>query len=313
MSNQLIRSPSYPSLSLEAAVKAVRKIDEKYRTAAVDRKDAAGLIGFSSLSGPANKALAALAAYGLVERAGKGDMRVTELARAILYPDTDSEKLAQLQAAASAPPLFQKIRERFPDLAIPPKDGLINYLNREGFNPSVVNRAANAFLDTAAYLEKERASDSHGRDSDGSAESPVSGASENAPDRPAARIGDLVQWESQGAWQLEEPRRVCSISGDGHWAFLEGSNTGVPMAELIVEEAAPRPSPPTAPPVVPLAAVEDHSEIEWLRSRIGTKTSVRLMVTGDLGATEVKRLIRVLDTQREFLEEDAGKQTDNNA
>src|SRR5690349_237159 len=77
MSNALepaVRSPSYPVWSLSDAVTAVGKIEAQYRMSKVDREVAAKIIGYSGLSGPANKALAALGQYGLVERAGKGEM-----------------------------------------------------------------------------------------------------------------------------------------------------------------------------------------------------------------------------------------------
>src|SRR5260370_6602616 len=48
--------------------------------------------------------------------------------------------------------------------------------------------------------------------------------------------GDLVQWTSDGVDQFETPRRVQSVHRrDGkEWAFVEGTNTGVPLSELTV-------------------------------------------------------------------------------
>ena len=108
---QPIRSPSYPSMSLADAVDAVKKIEHNYRTSRVDRVAAAKLMGYSSLSGPANKALAALAQYGLVERAGKGEMRVSSRATAILHPDNPSERMENLRLAAFEPSLFRDLHK----------------------------------------------------------------------------------------------------------------------------------------------------------------------------------------------------------
>ena len=71
--------------------------------------------------------------------------------------------------------------------------------------------------------------------------------------------GDLVQWTSGGVDQFETPRRVQSVHRrDGkEWAFVEGTNTGVPLSELTVvtpkSDAASRPSPtaPSGPIAVP--------------------------------------------------------------
>jgi hypothetical protein len=46
------------------------------------------------------------------------------------------------------------------------------------------------------------------------------------------RVGDHVQWTSQGVAQFAPPRRVTSVSPDGQWAFVEGSGTGLPVGQL---------------------------------------------------------------------------------
>lgn len=46
------------------------------------------------------------------------------------------------------------------------------------------------------------------------------------------KVGDSVQWTSQGADQFVEPKKITSISNDGKFAFVEGSNTGIPIKEL---------------------------------------------------------------------------------
>jgi adenylate kinase family enzyme len=54
---------------------------------------------------------------------------------------------------------------------------------------------------------------------------------------PSVAVGDEVQWTSGGTDQFTEPRKVTWLSPDGRWATVEGSNTGVPAAELT--KAAP--------------------------------------------------------------------------
>jgi len=58
------------------------------------------------------------------------------------------------------------------------------------------------------------------------------------------KIGDFVQWESQGILQFREPKRVKGFSDDGEFVFVDGSNTGIPIAEVNIDEASatlPRP------------------------------------------------------------------------
>ena len=54
------------------------------------------------------------------------------------------------------------------------------------------------------------------------------------------KVGDKVQWTSQGTDQFTEPRKIKSISEDGQYAFVEGSDTGIPVKELSVTEFTPK-------------------------------------------------------------------------
>lgn len=241
MNKKPIRSPSYPSMALADAVAAVSKIESEYVGSAVDREIAARLIGYTSLSGPANKALAALASYGLVERAGKGMLKVSARARAILHPNSEDEKTQGLLAAALEPRLFKDIKERFPDIAVPPEAVIINYLRREEFNPSAVRPAAKAFLETVQFVGSLSATDSHGPAED-------EGATSDLPDDTFghASVGDFIQWESQGALQFEKPRRVRWVSADGTHLAVEGSDKGIPMSQVTIEASHPVTEAPPA-------------------------------------------------------------------
>lgn len=244
-----IRSPSYPSYGLAEAIGQVRKIEAQYRLSPVDRVEGAKLIGYSSLSGPAAQALSALANYGLVERAGKGEMRVTALAQAILHPNTEDEKRKALRRAAFEPGLFREFQERWPNIT-PPEDGIVTYLNRQGFNQTATKPAARAYLQTLAFLEEAGATESHGAMPPADAESSPPDAAGN-PEPPAgyggAHVGDLVQWESGGALRFEKPLRVRWVSDDGKWVAVDGSDTGIPMNEVLVQQDTGTTAPPIPP------------------------------------------------------------------
>lgn len=270
MSVKPIQSPSYPALSLEESIRHVAKIEGTYRLSAADRGDAARLIGYSGLSGPANQTLAALASYGLVERAGKGMMRVTPLAVSILHPKSDEEKRAALVAAATAPTLFQEIRDQFPDLPVPPEAGIITHLNRAGFNPSAVPKAAKAFLSTARYVQELLTADNS------TPATPKRFEPSLPNDRHGrASVGDLVQWESAGVLQFDSPRRVRWVSDDGAWLAVEGSDTGIPMDQVTVEAPA-KPTAPHVPPAAPAIAADAAS------AKVGQRKAVFPVSEGDV-------------------------------
>jgi hypothetical protein len=50
------------------------------------------------------------------------------------------------------------------------------------------------------------------------------------------QIGDHVQWESNGQIQFEA-KRIRGFSPDGLWAFVDGSDTGLPIEELTIVNA----------------------------------------------------------------------------
>lgn len=238
-----IKSPNYPSIGLAVAIDSVAKIESQYRSSPAAREDAAKLLGYSSLSGPATKSLGALASFGLTEKAGKGMIRVTPLARAILHPGSESERIESTIKAGLTPQLFSDIREQFSDIPVPPESGVVTFLNRAGFNPTAVPKAARAFLNTAEMLERLEVSESRRNTEIADAELESSDQKSGG-----ASVGDFIQWESQGALQFETPRRVRWVSDDGSQLAVEGSDTGIPMSQAIVQDA---PSTVTPPPQSP--------------------------------------------------------------
>lgn len=248
-----VRSPKYPNFSLRQAVKQAEKIFRADRRNTINRADAVAHMGYSGLSGPADKSLATLVQYGLLERVGKGEVRVSNTMFEILHPEGPQQRAEALAKAAYSPEVFKAIRARFPEGASP--ESLRSFLVREDFMDRAIDPIMKAFTDTAAYLKQEGASDSGGGAIFGEAESELpDDADEDVSVYGGAGVGDLVQWESQGALQLEKPTRVRAVSPDGLWVALEGSTTGIPMDQVIVQERAAA-SPP-APPRFPMEQVK---------------------------------------------------------
>jgi hypothetical protein len=58
----------------------------------------------------------------------------------------------------------------------------------------------------------------------------------------AAKVGDLIQWTSQGQDQFKEPRAIVGVSDDREWLWVADSTTGIPMSEIqVVGEAIVHP------------------------------------------------------------------------
>ncbi len=237
------KSPKYPNFSLKKAVKYAGAIFTADRRNPIDRSVLAKHMGYSSLSGAADKAIGSMMQYGLIEKVGKGEVRVSQLAVDILHPDNPASGKTALARAAFSPPLFKTLKARFTDDQFS-TDALRSYLMREGFLERAISPVSSAYSETVAFLKQEKATESGGApdetDDDEQDETIFGGAA----------VGDLIQWESTGVLQLPEPRRVRAVSDDEQWVFVDGSETGIPMTEVIVEEKGGKAE--VKPPVLPI-------------------------------------------------------------
>ena len=97
-----MRSPNFPGISLEKAVKAVEQIYHNNRQTVIMREDAAKDLGYSGLTGRSLKILGALNQYDLIENVQKGQMRITDTARDIITGYPDDVRVEALHKAGNA-------------------------------------------------------------------------------------------------------------------------------------------------------------------------------------------------------------------
>ena len=276
-----VRSPSYPSYSLEDAIQNARKVFDADRRNPVAREVAAKHLGYSSLNGAADKALATMIQYGLFEKVAKGEVRVSQTAVDILYPDYPDQKGKALHESAFSPPLFKTLHSRFSD-SVPSNDALRAYLLRENFNDRAVGPIITAYSKTCALLEQENAAESVGNsihdaeESDLSNEN-VSSDSDSGHTFGGVKVGDHIQWLSQDTFQFKHPKRVRMVSEDNQWVAVEGSETGIPMSEVIVESIATKTS--TASPKFPISSPKGTSTTSENRTKTDTFTTIHGDIT----------------------------------
>ncbi|UYH54299.1 hypothetical protein N6L26_09565 [Qipengyuania sp. SS22] len=168
-----MRSPNFPAMTLEDAVKAVESIYGKNRKAVIMREDAAKDIGYTGLTGRSMQVLGALVQYDLLENTSKGECRVTQIAEDILHGIPEEKKKEALHKAGHAPALFQAVFDRF-EGAIPGENAVRSFLIQSGFTNDGAEKALKNFLATNRYLEMNGVAESYG--------SEVSAASASTPD-----------------------------------------------------------------------------------------------------------------------------------
>lgn len=245
------RSPNHPYLDLESAIGKTRELYAKFKCVPAPLLNACKTMGYNSVYSTSNQAVAALKAYGLIDVTGIGHNRkvaVSHVGERIVRGAPDSGRL--VQAAALAPFINQEVYDHF-DGALPHDEILEQYLvweREEGtrFNQEVVHEFISKLRSTLKFAgleKKEQESAENELDTSNNTSSPSSS-------RREINVGAFVQWTSQGIAQFKNPRKVVGISDDGAWAFVEGSQTGVPVSELtLVENSKPPVSP--NPPINP--------------------------------------------------------------
>lgn len=148
-----VRSPNYPALSLPEAVDKVAMIYRANHTHAAPREVIAKAMGYAGLNGASATAISALHKYGLLEKVGAEEIRVSERAMQILHPNSAAEKAEAVRSAAGAPPLFAELAERFPG-KMPNDDIFRNYLIRKGFAPAALTAVISAYRETSDMVER---------------------------------------------------------------------------------------------------------------------------------------------------------------
>ncbi|MBU6357915.1 MAG: hypothetical protein KJS79_14465 [Rhodospirillales bacterium] len=173
-----IRSPNYPSVSLKQAIVLIEKIHKANRTNVISREVAAEAMGYSGLTGRSLKIIASLIQFGLLAKAGSGDVKVTPTAVDILHGD-ENDRLAAIKKAGLSPQLFRDIHERFPE-GIPSQNAIRSYLVKQEFADVAIGPAITAFIETYDTLEGIRESENHDTEAEGGTNPPEAAKIETA-------------------------------------------------------------------------------------------------------------------------------------
>jgi hypothetical protein len=149
-----IRSPNYPALSLPIALEAADKLWKAEKRTSVSNEAAALALGFKSLSGPARVAIATMRQYGLIDKAEKGHLQLSDLAMSALHGDANQKGHALAEAAVN-PSLFGELAKTHLEAS---ENAIRSHLlTKKGFAEDGARKAAKAFRET---ITSARTSDS---------------------------------------------------------------------------------------------------------------------------------------------------------
>lgn len=218
------RGPSYPYVDLEQGVLLARKLyDFAKRSPAPVDSVITDAWNYSATSSSGQKVLAALKAFDLIEEAPGNNgktIKLTNRAIRILLDDPSSpERIKAVKEAAVSPKWYEYCwRTWGPEM---PPSMRSNLLIEHGFVDTTVDSFLRDYKKSIAFagLKGEQ--------------EPKDMAESNVVSTEEWKVGDLVQWESQGVWQFPTPKRIREFSEEKDYAFVEGSNTGIPVDQLL--------------------------------------------------------------------------------
>ena len=285
------RGSSYPFISLKEAILRTQTFFDQEGKNAAPVAAAIEHWGYGAKSSGGRQTVAAMLQYGLMRDEGSSDNRrlsLTKLGLDILLTEKDSASYREaLKISARSPRLFREIFQKYPEPPLPSDTTLRHFLIAEkDVTPGAVASVIKNFRDNLAFSGLS-----------GPASLPLNDAKPSQPEPP--KIGDFIQWESDGALQFDLPRRVRAVQGVD-WVFIDGSNAGIPISEISVEtrSEAPKAQPPILPEEQPVR------EREWIRGPLSKEISYRILVNGDLTPREIGKLIKILEAQKTVLSDD---------
>jgi len=266
------------------------------------------------------KVIAALKSFGLIEDSGRNAMRkvtLTDRAYRIIHGVKNTpEFLRDIQDCAMQPNIYRHIWETYGPVHLMPDDSVVGshlILDRK-FNEGAIAGFLQDYKSTMTYANLDSGISDQGDDHDaedrGEQSDEDQGNDKNPHKFGGANIGDLIQWESNGALQFATPLKIRQIfepdANGVTWVFVEGSDTGIDMSEVIVESAS-HVAPRMIPPTLPLA--EDQgvkkNEKEFLSGNMSKTSKFRLLTEGDFDSKALGRMISMLTMQKEIWDDEA--------
>jgi hypothetical protein len=247
------RSPAYPGINLAQAIKRADEFYQEERRNPASFNAASAHWGYKPTSSGALVTAAALKNFGLLTEldsgAGGRTFKISDLGMKIVAdkrPES-SERDAAIRQAALSPKIHRELWRKY-NGNLPSDTELAHRLLWDwNFNENVIPVFVKQFRDTIAFaklVESDKVS--------------LGDEDKHEDEKPnKVKIGDYVQWESRGMHQFREPKRVSGFSEDGQILFVDGSLTGIPVAEVSVEDAPV--NAPIPPVVIPARGVIRNS------------------------------------------------------
>ncbi len=257
------RSPSFPFIPLEAAIKRLQEFETKFGRHPSPAKHTGSAWGMKGWTSQAQQTLAALKAYGLVEYTGSADdltASISDDGRTYLRAQQEIVKLSVLKRLALKPKVIARYFAEWGADRPPDPICLDRLVLKDGFNEAGARLFLSVYDSTIAFAGLSSSDTVADTDEEGEDE---------APPPPRANVGDYVLVEVNGALVFKQPKRVEEIlEKDGEeWIFVEGESAAVRMEQVSVQ-APPAVVKSATPTVPPIRSMAPTLPADWSEERL---------------------------------------------
>ena len=263
--------------------------------------------GYSDKSSGGFQTVAALKSYGLLEDEGANDdrsVKLTARARQYFQTEIDADKIELCSGFASRPTLMAHLLDHWEGGTVADPVARTYLKTGIGLNEQSARSALGIYKDNlslivgkgSAKVQEEDAK--RERIENGTR---VEDKGREIPDRQPidVKVGDKVQWVSQGIEQFDVPRTVTEVFCDaerGWFVSVRGEKGSLPMEQVeIIERGS------TAPRVTTLSEAEQVPKSAQ-PIEVFLTASGRLHITADIDRVGVDMLIDMLEKYKPILE-----------
>lgn len=280
------RSPSFPFIGLPAAIDRLVAFEQKFGRHPTPANKVGLAWDMKESSSQAQQTLAALKSFGMVEYDGSGPARLARISddgRNFLRAQQDSVKREYVRKFAMTPKVIANYWASWG--AKRPIDPvcLDELVLKAKFTQSAAETFLRVYDNTVAFAGLT--------DSDTTPEDQEADSSLADPETSVISVGDIVSVETGGQLVFEKTR-VRAL--DGPWIFVDASEAGVQVSDVILLEKKASVGSPPPPPLLPLqpagqvsARIDANEEMDRFTVDEGV---VKIVFPTDMSADSVDEL-----------------------
>lgn len=282
-------SVQFPFINLEKSLGRAKQLyDADQRGNEMSVATAFTVWDYSEKSSGGFQTVSALKMYGLLEEASTGKIKLTKHAMDYFRDEREDHRAQRLQDFATSPPLLMELFNHWGS-HVPSDTVARSYLKLDlGLNEQSSRSALGIFKENIAFANVK-----------GDAKPPESNEDKGRIKDPPTpvKLGDCIQWKSNGVDQFKQPQKVTWIADDGTHLRVHASMTGIPVSEVSIV------TPPKTPPFVATASPSSSSDGQGstMDNMSVLLTGGRLQISADVDAIGLAKLKEILAKYEEIL------------